>query len=285
MIKFSEPGADLFIPGGGSIANALSRTSHLAIAAHQDDIEILAFHGIAECYQQAERGFCGVVVTDGAGSPRAGDYAEYTDKKMQEVRAEEQRAAAKLGEYSAQFQLAYPSHQVKNTSALPLVDELEEILIKTQPEVVYLHNPMDKHDTHVAVFLKSLAALRRLPEKIRPKVVYACEVWRDLDWVCDKEKIALKSDEPRELALALLQVFDSQVSGGKRYDQAVLGRRLAHATFSHSHAVDDVKGVTYAIDVMPLLENPMLTVEDYVRGFVERFAHSLTTTLTALSQD
>ncbi|WP_235603155.1 hypothetical protein [Piscirickettsia litoralis] len=146
-----------------------------------------------------------------------------------------------------------------------------------------MHNPMDKHDTHVAVFLRTLAALRRLPKESWPKSIYACEVWRDLDWVCDEEKIALKSDEPKELALSLLKVFDSQVSGGKRYDQAVLGRRLAHATFSSSHRVDEVKGVTYAVDVRPLLENPLLSVEEYVQGFIQRFNEHVTGTLKGLS--
>ncbi|WP_235603154.1 PIG-L family deacetylase [Piscirickettsia litoralis] len=120
MMKFNQSAADLFIPDGASIEEALQRTSHLAIAAHQDDIEILAFHGIAECYQSPGKWFGGVVVTDGGGSPRTGAYAAYSDNQMKEIRAKEQRDAAALGEYSAQFQLAYPSAIVKKHVSVAL---------------------------------------------------------------------------------------------------------------------------------------------------------------------
>lgn len=42
--------------------------------------------------------FGGVVVTNGAGSPRKGPYANYTDEEMQEVRMIKQRKAAFVGE-------------------------------------------------------------------------------------------------------------------------------------------------------------------------------------------
>ena len=45
-----NPHADVFVPDGLPPAAALARTTHLAIAAHQDDIEIMAYHGIAECF-------------------------------------------------------------------------------------------------------------------------------------------------------------------------------------------------------------------------------------------
>jgi hypothetical protein len=57
--------------------------------------------------------------------------------------------------------------------------------------------------------------------------VLGCEVWRDLDWLLDSDKVALDSSAKPELAAALLKVFDSQISGGKRYDLATLGRRAA----------------------------------------------------------
>ena len=72
-----------------------------------------------------------------------------------------------------------------------------------------------------------------------------------------KNRGALCADRP-ELAAELMRVFDSQISGGKRYDAAVLGRRTANATFAESHGVDEYTQVTYAINMTPLILNDKL---------------------------
>src|SRR6202040_3799678 len=92
-MQFHNPNADLFVPDGAAPETAIARTTHLCIAAHQDDIEIMAYHGISECFGQKDKWFSGVVVTNGAGSPRAGIYGGYTDLEMQKVRLTEQRKA------------------------------------------------------------------------------------------------------------------------------------------------------------------------------------------------
>src|ERR1700683_3802855 len=158
-MKFYNPNSDFFIPDGAAPDTALARTTHLCIAAHQDDIEIMAYHGIAECFGLKDQWFTGVVATNGAGSPRNGIYGGYTDEEMQKVRLMEQRKAAYVGNYASQIQLGYTSSQVKNANETALVDDLAAILRATDPEVVYLHNPADKHDTHIGVLLRSIAAL------------------------------------------------------------------------------------------------------------------------------
>ena len=102
-MEFQRPNADFFVPDGIAPEPAMARTTHLCIAAHQDDIEIMAYHGIAECFGRADRWFTGVVVTNGAGSPRTGIYGAYTDEEMQQVRVLEQRKAAYVGEYACQI--------------------------------------------------------------------------------------------------------------------------------------------------------------------------------------
>ncbi|MFO7623666.1 MAG: PIG-L family deacetylase, partial [Anaerolineales bacterium] len=76
-MKFHSDRAEIFVPDGMQPENALQRTTHLAIGAHQDDLEIMAAGPILECFQQPERWFTGVVVTDGGGSPRSGLYERY----------------------------------------------------------------------------------------------------------------------------------------------------------------------------------------------------------------
>ena len=263
--------ADLYIPDGTATEAALARTTHLCISAHQDDIEIMAYHGIAECFGRKDRWFTGVVVTNGAGSPRSGIYGDYTDEEMQKVRLIEQRKAAFVGDYAAQFQLGFGSSQVKNPKEPAVVEDLAAILRATRPEVVYLHNLADKHDTHIAVAKRCIAALRAVRGETKPRKVYGCEVWRDLDWLGDSEKIALPVSERSNIAAALVGVFDSQVTGGKRYDLATAGRRLAHATYYASHGTDEESALTFAMDLTPLVEEPSLSISDFVLAAVDRF--------------
>jgi LmbE family N-acetylglucosaminyl deacetylase len=76
----------------------------------------MAADGILACFRQPDRWFTGVVVTDGAGSPRDGLYRDFIDSQMREVRRKEQRKAADIGEYSAVLQLDRPSVAIKDSA-------------------------------------------------------------------------------------------------------------------------------------------------------------------------
>jgi LmbE family N-acetylglucosaminyl deacetylase len=271
-VKFSNPGADVFVPDPGSAPEgALGRVTHLCVGAHQDDIEIMAQSGISDCLGVPGKAFGGVVVTNGAGSPRSGAFASYTDERMMDVRREEQRQAARLGRYSIQIQLSHPSADVKKRGHAGVASDLLAIFAGCRPEVVFLHNPADKHDTHIAVLLRCLEAIRSLPAERRPARLLGCEVWRDLDWLPDSEKVALDSGRHPALAKKLLAVFDSQISGGKRYDLASVGRRLANATFHTSHSTDKLAGITWAIDLTPVTREGGPSVRELTASLIERF--------------
>ncbi len=270
-MTFSHPDADVFVPNGDGAAAAMARVTHLCVAAHQDDIEIMAHAGLCDCLEAPRhRAFGGVVVTDGAGAPRAGPYAQHTDEQMRTVRREEQRRAATLGGYAVQLQLAHPSADVKARGHAGVRADLAQIFGAGTPEVVYLHNPADKHDTHVATLLRCLEALRALPPARRPRQVLGCEVWRDLDWLPDDAKVALDSGRRPELAAVLLRIFDSQLAGGKRYDLATLGRRAANATFATARATDRLAGITWAMDLTPLVADPSLDVAAFTGAALDR---------------
>ena len=171
----------------------------------------------------------------------------------------------------AQLQLGFTSSQVKNPRETAVVEDLAAILRATRPEVVYLHNLADKHDTHVGVAMRAIAAMRAVREETRPDKVYGCEVWRDLDWLPDDEKEVLGVSERSNIAASLVGVFDSQVTGGKRYDLATAGRRLAHATYFASHGTDEETALNFAMDLTPLVDDPSLAITSYVLGFIDRF--------------
>lgn len=281
-MKFTKNTSEVFVPDGIAADAALARTTHLCIAAHQDDIEIMALHGVLECFGRDDRHFTGVNVTNGAGSPRDGIYARYTDDEMQKVRRAEQKKAAVVGEFSAQVFLDYSSSEVKDGGNNATVGDLTKLVEATRPQVVYTHNLADKHDTHVAVTLRAIRALRAAAKDARPQRVYGCEVWRDLDWLCDPDKIIFDVHERENLGMALLGVFDSQICGGKRYDLATAGRRRANATYLASHGVDQSTAVNFGMDLTPLLENEHLDPTEYVMTFIDRFKTEVSQRLAKL---
>ena len=281
-MKFSRPEADVFVPGGGDAARALARTTHLCVIAHQDDIEINAYPAVADCFGRADRFFTGVVMTNGAGSARTGKFGHVTDAEMQLIRRDEQRAAAVLGGYNLQLQLAHPSADVKKAGQADVAADLAAIFGGCRPEVVYLHQPVDKHDTHVACFLRCIEALRALPRDRRPARVLGVEGWRNLDWLMDDEKVALDASAHPELAAKLVAVFESQIAGGKRYDLAAMGRRLANATFFASHATDTTNAISFAMDLTPLVADATLSVRDFTLGHIERLRADVAKRLAAL---
>jgi len=93
-MKLTLPTADMYIPDGLPVEEALARTTHLAVGAHQDDLEIMAFDGILKCFEREDAWFTGVVLTNGGGSPRDGAFKDTTDEEMQGIRRQEQRKAA-----------------------------------------------------------------------------------------------------------------------------------------------------------------------------------------------
>ena len=270
-MEFNKPNAEIFIPDGIDEKEALQRTTHMAVSAHQDDIEIMAYPAIDECFGKEDKWFYSIVVTNGAGSPRNGLYANYTDEEMQVIRKKEQKKAAYVGDYTAQALLDYTSSEVKDSGNDAVTEELKESFLLAQPEIVFTHNLADKHDTHVGVATKVVKALRALPKDKRPKKLYGAEVWRSLDWMMDNEKVIFDVSDHPNIANAVLGVFDSQIAGGKRYDLATSGRRIANATYAESHGVDESDASCYAMDLTPLIEDDNLDIVEYINGYMNRF--------------
>jgi len=267
------------VPDGTPVPDALRRITHLGIGAHQDDLEFMAYHGILECFARADRWFGGVTCTNGSGSSREGAYAAFSDTQMMAVRRTEQDTAAVIGQYGVMIQLDYPSQATKSPNDPSLQNDLRAILEATRPETVYTHNLADKHDTHIGVVIAALLAMRELPRDQRPNRVIGCEVWRNLDWLPDAEKVLMDVSGRDHLAAALNGVFDSQIAGGKRYDLATLGRRSANATFFDSHATDRANQVIYGMDLTPLVRDETRDIVEYVGGLVERLQADASTKL------
>jgi LmbE family N-acetylglucosaminyl deacetylase len=270
--NFRNDKVDVFIPDDCMAGPALERTTHLSIAAHPDDLEIMSYQAIAACYKKEHEWFSGFVVTDGSGSPRGGDFKSCSLQQLAAARAYEQKQAARIGEYGSLVMLNYTSQEVKNDRPHDLVHDLQELIRLARPRVVYTHNLADRHPTHVAVALRTIEALRGLEEPFRPHRLYGCEVWGSLDWLPGEDKVVFDTSLYPDLASSLIKVFESQIGIGKHYDTAVMGRRMANATFSDPHQADEHRSVTFGMDLTPLVEDPKIEIEDYVRRLLERYA-------------
>lgn len=283
MLDLRNKASDIWIHPQFELCDALAKTTHLAIGAHQDDLEFMAYEGISECYESEDQWFTGVTVTDGRGSSRVGPYATFSDDEMRDIRRAEQRKAAECGQYAAQFQLDYTSSEVKGTERASITEDIAKVLRLMKPDTVYLHQPADKHDTHVAVMAACIEALRRTADHHIPKRISGCEMWRGLDWLADSKKIAMDFSQHPRLFEELTRIFDSQITGGKRYDNAVIGRCRANATFFDSHKPDQTELVTWGIDLTPLIQNPSLTIYDFILGHLQELTQDVASRVNRFS--
>lgn len=272
--------ASIFIPdrSEADIAFQSAHQGSIGIGAHQDDLEIFAIHGIGRAYTGDTPKFVGVTVTSGDGSPRKGPFADYTNEEMMETRKAEQDEAATIGKYAAQIQLGYKSNEIKGKEpqkGAQLAYDIREILLKIHPSIVYVHNPFDKHETHLAITRATLQALRQLPKDKQPDKVYGCEVWRGLDWLMNDNKTALDISGYLDLQRQLINCHRSQIAGSKNYTDATIGRELANATFLGSHELEEAIAMTYAVDLTPFLSDQSLTMENFLDMHLKPFVDEL----------
>ncbi len=74
-VRFDRPGAVRVRARRVSRDEALARTTHIGVVAHPDDLEIMAWPAIRDCFGREERWFLGVVAT---GRRRIGPFRSAT---------------------------------------------------------------------------------------------------------------------------------------------------------------------------------------------------------------
>jgi len=269
-MRLSRPDADIFVPSGEPLKGALKRATLLGVAAHPDDLECMALEPIVRGRLKLKAAFVGLVVASGSGGRRTGKYRGFSGKKWVAQRRKEQREAALLGAYAVQIQLGHPSRAVLDPEAQGPTDDLVAVLKAVRPREVFCHDLADRHATHLAVLLKLVAAIRRLPKAQRPERLVGCEVWRSLDWLNDQDKVVMPINGTELLGAALLGVFDSQI-GAKRYDLGAVGRRRANAVFSQRLSGEQHDQTAFGMDLTPLLRDDDLSPQALFNRYVSSF--------------
>ena len=127
-----------------------------------------------------------------------------------------------------------------------------------------------------AVALRSHRCHPSLPDADRPEKLYGCEVWRDLDWMVDADKVPFDLSTHENLQTALLGVFDSQIAVANAMTWQRMGHRKANATYFESHGMDTTQGLLFAHGSDP--SRSMMTqleISSYVQEHIARFAQDV----------
>lgn len=277
-MNYSLPESQIYFDEGQfkDLQESLQKSTHLGVGAHPDDLEVMAHHGIIECLNSETKHFFGVTCTTGSGSHKSGPFADMSDEEFVGQRVSEQMKSAKLGKMAGCLLLGFESAEIKSSLNQKMVDQLSEILEFGQPEIIYTHNPFDKHKTHVGVTLHLVKALQKI--NFKPKHFFGCEVWRGLDWVEDGQKKILEIKDS-ELVKSLVGCHHSQLVD-KDYGEATIGRMKSNATFFDSSKGDDVKLQLFAIDLLPLLNG--LDIQTFTNQYLDGFSRDVRKNLAGL---
>jgi hypothetical protein len=124
------------------------------------------------------------------------------------------------------------------------------------------------------VGLLVIGAIRELPQKDRPDLVYGCEGWGGLDWL--KDKVILDVSRNRTLAHKILSSFESQIAWfGEKFFTGHEGRYIANATHLDTVSMGDCEQACFAMDLTPLTKNDSLNVKEFVLSHIEKFKNSI----------
>jgi len=269
-MNLNNPGSNLFFPSGvDNLNNFSSGYMEISIVAHQDDLEMVGYPGILKCYKKSNKWFGGVVCTNGIPESSG------SDNDIRRIRDMEQKKAAEIGDYGFVIQLDYYSSEIKDGSNLNIESDIKKIIEITTPEIVYTHNPFDKHNTHIGVSRAVIKGIRSAKKEFRPKKLFGCEVWGGLDWLSVKDRVEFDVGTNIELAKKLIGIFNSQIKNGKNYEEASIGRRAANATFSDPYQNDITNQVILGLDLTPLIFDEDLDIEKYLVGFADRFREDI----------
>lgn len=284
MIDMEDITSRKFIPNGMSLDAAIesARNGSLGIGAHPGDLEIIAIRGIGISLNFLKRRFTGVTVTDGLDIARRERDKDLSDEQIIEERLREQNIAAAVGKYALQHNLLYRGADIQDPNTEPsraLVKEISGIVSKVQPQVIYMHSSFDEYTTNVAVMRATIEALRSLPCVEQPRELYGCEVWGDLGWLPKGRKKFLDVTGFTEIQHNLISCHASQIDEERKPNDATLWREFSNVAWAHPRD-PKVKAGVLAVDLMPLLHNPELSIGDFANEIMDEFNVECLTTLS-----
>ncbi len=151
----------------------------LVVAAHTDD-EALGCGGTIAKHVAAGDIVYALFMTDGVAS-RA------TPEGEAERRGEAAAAAARILGLRESVQLAFPDNRMDSVALLDIVQAVEEVVRKLQPEIIYTHHAGDLNVDHRVTHEAVMTVCRPLPGS-SVKEIYAFEVLSSTEWASPAQK-------------------------------------------------------------------------------------------------
>jgi len=146
----------------------------LIVAAHTDDEALGCGGTIAKHVAQGDEVYA-VFLADGVTS-----RADANVKELKERNAAAARAHRVLG-IDKSYMLGFPDNRMDSVPLLDIVQKLENVLEKVQPEIVYTHHSGDLNVDHRVTHQAVVTACRPVPDAT-VKEIYAFEVLSATEW-------------------------------------------------------------------------------------------------------
>ena len=153
-------------------------SSVLVVAAHPDD-EILGCGGTMARLTREGHEVRIAILAEGMSSRYA--HREDADpRQLQHLHARAQQAADKVGAKEVVL-CKLPDNRLDTVPLLEVVKQVEELVARFRPEVIYTHHPGDLNVDHGVVHRAVLTATRPVPGQC-VKEIYAFEVPSSTEW-------------------------------------------------------------------------------------------------------
>ena len=268
------------------LGDYLTDTTDLSCTAHQDDAEIENGIQILQAQRDPKKNFLNIIATDGASSKsrlnRADADAEGSKGKpfelqeLPERRWREQRDASSASK-TPSIQLGYPSNAVNGLMGDGKKAEVVHILsglFDSMPNLkdVFLHNPLDKHDTHLGVLACSVAAFRSMDSKDLPDNIVGMEGWGGLAGMPHGELVKFVTENKQDLEeiKGWISLYTSQLDLQLRaYDKVTIALYEAHAGFvTDPHSLGVIEGMAIGVKLTDYIKNPDMQLEDMAEDLI-----------------
>lgn len=146
----------------------------LVIAAHPDD-EVLGVGGTISKLSNQGHEIYTHIITDGSSTQYKGDLEKQEKKKR------EAEAANKILGIKKVFFGELPDMKLDTIPHIKINQEIEKIINKINPEVVFTHHYGDVNKDHKLIFESTLVACRPTPNK-NVKKLYTYETLSSTEW-------------------------------------------------------------------------------------------------------
>jgi LmbE family N-acetylglucosaminyl deacetylase len=146
----------------------------LVVAAHTDDEALGCGGTIARHVAEGDTVYA-VFLADGVTSRPDASSAQLEQRNSAAAKAHEILGIRQV------YMLGFPDNRMDGIPLLDIVQRLEEVLIKVQPEVVYTHHCGDLNVDHRITHQATLTACRPIPGA-SVKEIYAFEVLSSTEW-------------------------------------------------------------------------------------------------------